>query len=71
VIGLQYVAQFLEAESFSRELQSLSRHGDKITLSILAGIWWLVIIKSLVGIGVAISRFMKVATTIEERKRYG
>jgi hypothetical protein len=71
VIGLQYVAQFLEAENFSRELQSLSRHGDKITLSILAGFWWLVIIKGLVGIGVAISRFMKVATTIEERNRYG
>ncbi len=71
VIGLQYVAQFLEAENFRRELQSLSRYGDKITLSILAAFWWLVIIKNLVGIGVAISRFMKVATTIEERKRYG
>jgi hypothetical protein len=71
VIGLQYVAQFLEADSFSRELQSLSRHRDKIALSILAGFWWLVIIKSLVGMGAAISRFMKAATTIEERKRYG
>ena len=71
VIGLQYVAQFLEADNFSREVQSLSRHSNKIALSILAGFWWLVIIKSLVGMGAVISRFMKAATTIEERKRYG
>ena len=71
VIGLQYVAHFLGADNLSRELQILSRGSDKIALSILAVGWWLVIIKVLVGLGVAISRFMKVATTVVEPKRYG
>ena len=71
VIGLQYVAQFLSAENLSRELQFISRHSDKIALSILAGIWWLVIIKGLVGIGAGIGRPMTAATTTTEYKRYG
>jgi hypothetical protein len=71
VIGLQYVAQSLSADNLSRELQFISRHSDKIALSILASLWWLVIIKGVVGIGAGISRFMKVATTVEGQKRYG
>ena len=71
MIGLQYVAHFLGADNLSRELQILSRSSDRIALSILAVGWWLVIIKVLVGLGVAISRFMKVATTVVEPKRYG
>jgi hypothetical protein len=71
VVGLQYVAQFLSAETLSRELHTLGRQGEKITLSILAGFWWLVIVKVLVGIGLAIGRLMKAAATIEGQKRYG
>ena len=71
VIGLQYAAQFLGADNLSRELQYIGRHGDKIALSILAGLWWLAIIRGVVGIGVGLSRFMKAATTTTEQKRYG
>ncbi len=71
VIGLQYAAQFLDADNLSRELQYIGRHSDKIALSILAGLWWLAIIRGVVGIGVGLSRFMKAATTITEQKRYG
>jgi hypothetical protein len=71
VIGLQYVAQSLSADNLSRELQFISSHSDKIALSILASLWWLVIIKGVVGIGAGISRFMKVATTVEGQQRYG
>lgn len=71
VVGLQYAAQFLSADNLSRELQSMSRHRDEISLSILAGFWWLVIIRGLVGIAVTINRFAKAATTITKEKRYG
>jgi hypothetical protein len=71
VIGLQYAARLLDADNLSRELQFIGRHSDKIALSILAGFWWLVIIRGVVGIGVGLSRFMKAATTITGQKRYG
>ena len=71
VIGLQYVARLLDADNLSRELQFIGRHSDKIALSILAGFWWLVIIRGVVGIAVGLSRFMKAATTITGQKRYG
>ncbi len=71
VIGLQYAARLLDADNLSRELQFIGRHSDKIALSILAGFWWLVIIRGVVGIAVGLSRFMKAATTITEQKRYG
>lgn len=71
VIGLQYVAQFLSADNLHRELQILSRNSDRIALSILAVGWWLVIIKVLIGIAMAISRFMKVAATPKEQIHYG
>ncbi len=71
VIGLQHVAQFLKADNLIRELQFISRHSEKITLSILAGFWWLAIIRVVVGIGFAINRFMIAATTTMEQKRYG
>ncbi len=70
-IGLQHVARFLSAENLSRELQSISRHSDKIALSILAGFWWLVIVRGLVALGVGVSRFMRAATTMREPKHYG
>jgi hypothetical protein len=70
-IGLQYVARFLGAENFSKDLQSMSRHGDDIAFGILAGFWWLVIIRGVVGICMAISRFMRAATTVREPKHYG
>lgn len=71
VVGLQYVARFLDADTLSRELQRLGGQSDRIALSILAGFWWLIIVKVLVGIGLAIGRVMKAATILEEHKRYG
>jgi uncharacterized membrane protein YphA (DoxX/SURF4 family) len=71
VIGLQYVAQFLDADTLSRELHRLGGQGDKIALSVLAGLWWLIIVRILVGLGLAIGRMTKAAAALEERKRYG
>ena len=71
VIGLQYVAHYLSADNLYRELQILSRASDKIALSILAVGWWLVIIKVLVGFGMAVSRIVKVAATPKEQQNYG
>jgi hypothetical protein len=71
VVGLRYVARLLDADALNRELQSLGGQSDRIALSILAGFWWLVIVKISVGIGLAIGRVMKAATILEEQKRYG
>ena len=71
VIGMQYVANLLSADKLSRELQVLSRHSDRIALSILAGFWWLAIVRGLIGLTAIILRFMKTATTMSEQKRYG
>jgi hypothetical protein len=71
VVGLRYVARLLDADALNRELQSLGGQSDRIALSILAGFWWLVILKISVGIGLAIGRVMKAATILEEQKRYG
>jgi hypothetical protein len=71
VIGLQYAAQFIGAQTLVRELQLMSRHRDEIALSILAGLWWLAIVRGLVGIAVAISRFTKAAATLREPHHYG
>lgn len=71
MVGLRYVARLLDADALNRELQSLGGQSDRIALSILAGFWWLVILKISVGIGLAIGRVMKAATILEEQKRYG
>lgn len=71
MVGLRYVARLLDADALNRELQSLGGQSDRIALSILAGFWWLVIVKISVGIGLAIGRVMKAATILEEQKRYG
>ena len=71
MVGLRYVARLLDADALNRELQSLGGQSDRIALSILAGFWWLVILKISVGIGLAIGRAMKAAATLEEQKRYG
>jgi hypothetical protein len=71
VVGLQHAAVLFEADNLRRELQAISRHKDEISLSILAGFWWLVLVRGLVGIGLGISRMMKAATTMRTGKRYG
>ncbi len=71
VIGLQYVARFLKADNLSRELQSISDSGNYIALGILAGLWWLVIIRGVIGICIGVSRFMKATTSTTERSHYG
>lgn len=71
VIGLQYVAQFLNAEKLNRELQMLGRNSNRIALGILAVGWWLAIIRVLVGFGLATSRILNVAGARKEQQHYG
>ena len=71
VVGLQHVAHFFDAHDFSQELRVISRSSDRITLSVLAGLWWLAIVRIGVGIGIAIGRLTKAATTRTETRRYG
>ena len=70
-IGVPYGARILAAENFNGDHQTMSRHGDDIAFGILAGFWWLVIIRGVVGIEIAISRFMRAATTVREPNHYG
>ena len=71
VIGLQHVAQAFDAHDFSQDLRIISRSGDKITLGILAGLWWLAIVRVGIGIGVGLGRLTKAAATRTEKRRYG
>jgi hypothetical protein len=71
VIGLQYVARFLSADNLERELQIISRHSDEIAVSILAGFWWLVIIRGAIGTALTLGRVMKAATAFRKERRYG
>jgi hypothetical protein len=71
VIGLQYVARFLSADNLGRELQIMSRHSDEIAISVLAGFWWLVIVRGAVGTALALWRVMKAATAPRKEQRYG
>lgn len=71
VIGLQYVARFLSADNLERELQIISRHSDEIALSVLAGLWWLVIVRGAIGTALTLGRVMKAATAPRKEQRYG
>ncbi len=50
VIGLQYVARFLDADRMYRDLQTISRNGNEITLAILAAVWWLLLLRVLYSV---------------------
>jgi len=71
VIGLQYVAIFLDAENLGGELRAVSRNSNEIALSILAGVWWLAIVRGAVGLGIGIARVLKAAAPMRKARRYG
>ncbi len=70
VIGLQYVARVLSADKLGQELRAIGRHGDEIALSVLAGFWWLVIVRGVIGAAVTVGRVMK-AAAMRKENRYG
>ena len=63
VIGLQYVASLLDADRLYRELQVISRNGDTLTLGILAGVWWLLILRAIYGTGQILVRIVRTVST--------
>lgn len=63
VIGLQYLARVFDARHIYRDLQMISRHGNKITLGVLAAFWWLMLLRALYGIGQFLARFMRAAVS--------
>jgi hypothetical protein len=71
VIGLLYVTQVLEINNLRRELHYLSHHSNMLALGLLAGFWWLVITRGLVGISASIIRFTKTVAKKTEQSNYG
>ncbi len=71
VIGLQYVAGLLDADRLYRELQVISRNGDTLTLGILAGVWWLLILRAIYGTGQILVGIVRTASTSWEHRTNG
>jgi hypothetical protein len=71
VIGLQYVAEFLDAETLGGELRAISRNSNEIALSVLAGVWWLAIVRGAVGLAIGIAQVLKAASPMRKARRYG
>lgn len=71
VIGLQYVAEFLDAETLGGELRAISRNSNEIALSVLAGVWWLAIVRGAVGLAIGIAQALKAAAPMRKARRYG
>lgn len=71
VIGLQYVAAFLDAETLGGELRAISRNSNEIALSVLAGVWWLAIVRGAVGLAIGIAQALKAAAPMRKARRYG
>ena len=61
VIGLQYVTRLFDADRLYRNLQVISRNGDKLTLGVLASLWWLLALYGLYRLGQILARIMKTA----------
>ncbi len=71
VVGLQYVARLFNADRLYRDLQVISRNGDKLTLGMLAAVWWLMILRAIYGIGQIMARIMKMVFTSWEHETNG
>jgi hypothetical protein len=71
VIGLQYVAVLLDADWLYRELQVISRNGDMLILSVLAGVWWLLILRAIYGIGQILAGIVRTVSTSWEHRTNG
>ena len=71
VIGLQYVARSFNADWLYRDLQVISRNGDKLTLGVLAAVWWLMILRAIYGIGQIMARIVKTVFTSWEHETNG
>jgi hypothetical protein len=71
VIGLQYVARFLDADRMYRDLQTISRNGNEITLAVLAAVWWLLMLRVLYSVVQIVVRLIRVIFTSQEQETYG
>ncbi len=71
VIGLQYVARFLDADRMYRDLQTISRNGNKITLAILAAVWWLLLLRVFYSVVQIVVRLIRVIFASQEQETYG
>lgn len=71
VIGLQYVARFLDADRMYRDLQTISRNGNEITLAILAAVWWLLLLRVLYSVVQIVVRLIRVIFASQEQETYG
>jgi hypothetical protein len=71
VIGLQYVARFLDADRMYRDLQTISRNGNDITLAILAAVWWLLLLRVLYSVVQIVVRLIRVIFASQEQETYG
>ncbi len=63
VNGVQYVARLFDAERIYRDLQMISRNGNKITLGLLAAFWWFMFLRALYGVGQFLGRLAKAAVS--------
>ncbi len=63
VIVLQHVARVFDARQIYRDLQVISRNGNKITLGLLAAFWWFMFLRALYGFGQFVGRLAKAAVS--------
>jgi hypothetical protein len=71
VIGLQYVARFLDANRMYRDLQIISRNGNEITLAVLAAFWWFLMLRVLYSVVRIVMRLIRVMFASQEQENYG
>ncbi len=71
VIGLQYVAGLLDADRLYHELQVISRNGNALTLGVLAGVWWLLILRAIYGTGQILVGIVRTVSTSWEHRTNG
>ncbi len=71
LVGLQYVARWLDADELYRDLQIISEHGNTITVGILAVVWWLLILRALYAGGAFLLSLTRTAFTSFGKEKYG
>ena len=71
VIGLQYVARFLDADRMYRDLQMISRNGNEITLAVLAAFWWFLMLRVLYSVVQIVVRLVRAMFASQEQENYG
>ena len=71
VIGMQYVSKLLDADRLGRYLEEINRKGGKFGLATLAVLWWLLIFRSIYGLGRTLARIVRSVSTSWEYKTHG